>query len=327
MRDALPLSEGDVGEAVADVQSRLLALSFGPINDPPNAFGQATRVAVEGFQHRRGLRVDGICGLQTWGTLVEAGFCLGDRFLYRRRPMLRGDDVAEVQQRLGALGFDAGRVDGIFGDRTADALRDFQRNAGLLVDGIVGGGTVRELHRVQGRHDSPELVSTIRAREELRRAPPTLWERRIAVGELGGLTPAVAALRRRLAVEGAQVTALHHPDTSSQARYANAAKADVYVGLRLDPASHGCLTAFYAGYRTESPGGRRLAALVQQAVPASLGIPDRGVRGMSVPELRETRMPAVIIEVGPASVMVERGVRLAEALVSSLSAWVSAPYD
>ena len=35
-------------------------------------------------------------------------------------------------------GFDTGRVDGIFGDATARALGEFQRNAGLPVDGIVG---------------------------------------------------------------------------------------------------------------------------------------------------------------------------------------------
>ena len=48
--------------------------------------------------------------------------------------MLRGDDVAELQQRLGALGFDAGRVDGIFGAETATALEALQRNAGLPTD-------------------------------------------------------------------------------------------------------------------------------------------------------------------------------------------------
>ena len=72
-----------------------------------------------------------MCGPQTWSALVEAGRDLGDRFLYRRTPMLRGDDVAELQQRLSALGFDTGRVDGIFGDLTSAALGEFQRNVGL----------------------------------------------------------------------------------------------------------------------------------------------------------------------------------------------------
>ena len=106
--------------------------------DTDGVFGDATRAAVEAFQHLRGLRVDGVCGEQTWNTLVEAGLRLGDRFLYRRTPMQRGDDVADLQLRLSTLGFDTGRVDGIFGDATSRALAEFQRNAGLPVDGIAG---------------------------------------------------------------------------------------------------------------------------------------------------------------------------------------------
>ena len=78
---------------------------------------------MRAFQDARGLRVDGICGPETWGALVESGYRLGDRLLYLRRPMLRGDDVAELQRRLNGLGFDAGREDGILGPETEAALR------------------------------------------------------------------------------------------------------------------------------------------------------------------------------------------------------------
>ena len=78
--------------------------------------------------------------------------------------MLRGDDVAELQQRLCALGFDTGRVDGIFGDRTSGALAEFQRNAGLPVDGIVGGATLRRAPApARAGTTQPELVSAVRA--------------------------------------------------------------------------------------------------------------------------------------------------------------------
>jgi N-acetylmuramoyl-L-alanine amidase len=312
---------------VADVQRRLGALGFPAAGDPAGRFGPATRVAVEGFQHRRGLRVDGVCGGQTWNTLVEAGFGLGERFLYRRTPMLRGDDVADLQQRLGALGFDTGRVDGIFGDLTSSALGEFQHNAGLPVDGIVGATTLRELLRVRARHDQPELVSTVRARERLRQSPPTLAGRRLAIGEVGGLGTAVGALQRRLVAAGARVTSLHHPDDSAQANAANAAAVDAYVALRLDPDRAGCASSYYAGYRTESPGGRRLAELIQQSVPPAVGVPDRGARGMSVPVLRETRMPAVIVEVGPAATVVEQGPALAGALAAALGHWAGSTWD
>ena len=238
--------------------------------------------------------------------------------------MLRGDDVADLQRRLGALGFDSGRVDGIFGDNTAAGVQDFQRNAGLEVDGVVGPETVAELLRMQARHRRAELVSTVRAREQLRSGPPTLAGRHVAIGEPGGLGATLAALRGRLVVAGARVTAMHHPDDSVQAREANAGEADVLVGLRLDPEGAGCATAYYAGYRTESEGGRRLAELVQSLVPASLGLADDGVRGMSVPLLRETKMPAVIVELGPAAAAPARGRVLAAALTGALEAWTRA---
>ena len=93
------------------------------------------------FQEARGLRVDGVCGRDTWSSLVESGFRLGDRMLYLRHPMFRGDDVTELQRRLNALGFDAGREDGILGDDTTAALTEFQRNVGLTVDGVCGPAT------------------------------------------------------------------------------------------------------------------------------------------------------------------------------------------
>ena len=297
------------------------------MGDRDGFFGRATRSAVEAFQHRRGLRIDGVCGPQTWSILVEAGYRLGDRFLYRRRPMLRGDDVAELQQRLGALGFDPGRVDGIFGDATSAALSDFQRNAGLPPDGLLGPTTLRELRRLTARASGTELVSAVRDRERLRRLPPTLAGRHVAVGEIGGMGTVLGALRRRLVHAGARVTSLHHPDDSTQAREANTADVDVYLGLRLELGQPGCATAYYSGYRYESAGGRRLAELVQQKVPPRLEVWDRGVRGMSLPVLRETRMPAVIVELGPAAVVVERAAVLAGTLSEVLTEWAGSAWD
>ncbi|MGH9079325.1 MAG: peptidoglycan-binding protein [Acidimicrobiales bacterium] len=321
------LEPGDQGPDVADVQRRLEAVGFSSGIDPGGSYQAGTRAAVEAFQYRRGLRVDVVCGRQTWSALVEAGRQLGDRFLYRRTPMLRGDDVAELQQRLSALGFDTGRVDGIFGDTTSVALGDFQRNVGLPVDGIAGASTVSELLRFGTRHDDTELVTSVRDRELLRQSPRTLAGRRVAIGEEGGLDAAVAGLRRLLVSEGAVVSTHHHPDGSIQASEANAGGAEVYIGLRLDAGGRHCSTAYYAVERYSSPGGRRLAELLQGSLPASLDLPDGGSRGMSVPVLRETRMPAVICEISPATVVVERAATLARATVDALGQWVNTPWD
>lgn len=54
-------------------------------------------------------------------------------------------NVADIQQALMDKGFDPGVVDGVWGRRTAGAVRAFQGNRGLQVDGVVGPITTKAL--------------------------------------------------------------------------------------------------------------------------------------------------------------------------------------
>jgi N-acetylmuramoyl-L-alanine amidase len=316
----LPLQEGSFGDAVADVQTRLIAAGSATLTDQVGVFGPSTRAVVEAFQRQRGLRIDGIVGQSTWSTLVEAGLKLGDRLLYRSQPMLRGDDVAELQSRLCSLGFDTGRVDGIFGDTTAHALSEFQRNVQLRVDAVVGTDTVNELMRVSGRHQTLELVSMVRERETARSEPPTLRGRHIGIAETGGLGTIAASLNRRLASAGARVTIVHSPEESDQASEANKAAVDILLSVKVTPSLAGCSAAYYSGYSYESTVGRSLAEQVDQAIPPHFG-DTRSVIGMTLPILRETRMPTVVIELGPVETVVEHTAELADALAHAVTLW------
>ena len=327
MAEGLPLRPGDGGEAVRDLQHRLGVAGHPPAGDDPGLYAAGTEAAVRAFQSTRGLRADGICGSQTWSALVEAGWRLGDRLLYLRQPMLRGDDVAALQRRLGALGFDAGRVDGIFGPDTERALSEFQRNIGIVVDGVCGSSTLDMFERFGPVSGERQPVAVVREAEMLRSAPRTLAGRRVVLGDGGGMHAAVAASEKVLTRAGAHVTVVHHPEQSEHAAEANAAGGDVYLGLRLDPGIDGCTTAHYAGHHYESAGGRRLAELVQSIVPKVVGTNDNGVRGMAIPVLKETRMPAVVCELGPQPGVVAHTAELAEALGEALAAWVAAPVD
>ena len=51
----------------------------------------------------------------------------------------------QVQQRLKELGYHKGAIDGIFGRQTLQAVKNFQRDYGLVVDGIVGKKTLAKL--------------------------------------------------------------------------------------------------------------------------------------------------------------------------------------
>jgi hypothetical protein len=56
----------------------------------------------------------------------------------------RGKEVQVLQEKLVALDFDI-VVDGIFGDKTDEAVRTFQQRSGLKVDGIVGPNTIAKM--------------------------------------------------------------------------------------------------------------------------------------------------------------------------------------
>jgi peptidoglycan hydrolase-like protein with peptidoglycan-binding domain len=57
----------------------------------------------------------------------------------------RGESVRYVQERLKALGYLSGSVDGVFGNATEAALKNFQSNNGLSADGVVGQRTMDKL--------------------------------------------------------------------------------------------------------------------------------------------------------------------------------------
>jgi len=241
--------------------------------------------------------------------------------------MLRGDDVAALQRRLGALGFDAGRVDGIFGPETKLALDEFQRNIGIVVDGVCGPETLAMFERFGPGGEGRQPVAVVRELEMLRRAPQTLRGRRVVLGNGGGLDAALDAAARVLREAGADVVVVPYADQSEQAAAANGAGGEVFVGLRLDPGGEACTSAHYAGHHYESAGGRRLAELLQATVPGAIGVKDGGVCGMAIPLLKETRMPAVVCELGPPSHVVARTADLATAIGSVLASWVTAFVD
>jgi N-acetylmuramoyl-L-alanine amidase len=304
------IRRGDEGVAVRDVQHRLTELGHRvDAAELGGAFGPSTEAAVRTFQLARRLPADGIVGADTWSQLVEAGYRLGDRTLYLRVPAFRGDDVRALQQMLNALGFDAGKEDGIFGRRTADGVMEFQRNLADRVDGIVGLDTVRSLERMRPAVGGPGLA-VVREEEAVRAMDASLAGSIVAVdaadepqaGDDPGLELTVAiaaALEARGATPVLLRRAEESPDPSERARTANAVEASACVSIRLiaegPPGTATC--AYWGTATTHSPAGRRLAELIQANL-ASVGLRDEGIRPLGITLLRETRMPAVQIEPG-----------------------------
>lgn len=81
------------------------------------------------------------------GAWHAGGLQLGSRNLWRANPMMRGEDVRDVQQFIGSKR--AGGADGVFGDNTRAGVIWYQGMRGITKDGIVGPVTRR--HILTGR--------------------------------------------------------------------------------------------------------------------------------------------------------------------------------
>ena len=94
--------------------------------------------------------------VRPWGVLIIglilsmalsgiAYAALGDRLLGRGST---GSEVQELQSKLAQLGYGVGTADGKFGAKTESAVRNFQKDHGLRVDGLAGAQTIKEVKRL-----------------------------------------------------------------------------------------------------------------------------------------------------------------------------------
>jgi N-acetylmuramoyl-L-alanine amidase len=241
-----------------------------------------------------------------------------------RSPNLRGDDVADLQTRLGRLGFDCGRVDGIFGPHTSQALIDLQTNSGLEPDGICGPTTVAAIVRLCRQSGEGPGVASVREIETLRDASGVLGNAKIVIGQLGGLSVLSSQIVHGLRRFGVHVVGADEPDQSTQASTANRYDADLYVGFEAEIEAV-TTVAYYATAGFESAGGHHLAQLISDGLSHRGWQPDPVTMGMRLPVLRETRMPAVMCTLGPVRTVVDSAPALAEAFTAAIARWVRDP--
>ena len=182
-----PLRRGSFGEDVLILQAMLNGVAANypaipGIRPADGIFGTGTERSVKAFQQTFSLTPDGIVGKATWYKLVYLYVGVrqlaelvskGQNFtaLEFQYPGLlkegsRGEEVRVLQYMLAMLAeFDSAllpiSVDGIFGPGTAQAVRQYQRLAGLAADGLAGRDTwtsLRSHFALASRSPVRELV-------------------------------------------------------------------------------------------------------------------------------------------------------------------------
>jgi hypothetical protein len=131
--------------AEADKESKVVVkLKAGTVMDVLGTVGAFYKVKAAGKTgYVSGNRVKIVSGT----AKVPAAVFKLTRNLWVKDPILKGEDIRKVQLELLELGYNLGQwgSDSKYGDATAAAIKDFQRDNGLQVDGWVGEKTCRAL--------------------------------------------------------------------------------------------------------------------------------------------------------------------------------------
>lgn len=350
MVDEALAQPGDSGQVVTEVIASLARL--GLLRNSPTSFDADVVAALAHFQQSRGLSATGVLTRSTYLALEEARWRLGDRTLsVIPGSLMRGDDVTTLQQRLTEMGFDCGRVDGIYGPLTELAIREFQRQVGLSADGVAGVGTFKALIRLTGtvKGGAP---SSLRDEYLVRRRGPALNGKVVVLdASFGGIAKGCEAfglneaqivldvaqrLEGRLNALGVRTFLTRgketNPTEAERIEFANRCGADLVISLHLEhhknPIASGVATYYYGSdaHEVHSVVGEKLATLIQREISARTDLVNCRTHARTWELLRLTKAPTVRVDLGyltnesDATKLARAGFRdtLAEALVVAI---------
>ena len=161
---------GDTGDEVIQVQQCLTAqgIFFGAID---GYYGDDTVSAVKDFQRAVGFTADGICNYATFELLHAAAYdeidittlMNGNSSIYLK-PGDTGTQVTSLQNLLINRGYLSGAADGVYSSKTALAVKNFQAENNLRIDGLCGRDTINALKNSTDTNSNyAEIGSIIKA--------------------------------------------------------------------------------------------------------------------------------------------------------------------
>ena len=197
------LKKGSSGDAVKELQKQLTYLGYdvGPTG-PDGIFGPKTLAALEKFQEEYNLTVDGLYDQEVHDKLYETVHAMEQaelqvgEFTNELKEGAKGDDVKKLQKQLMSLGYDLGPAgaDGIFGPKTVAAMKQFQKDYNLTVDGIYNSDVHNKLKELLNPVEKKEDKTEEKENEETSKKSST-WAL-LAVAAFSALESPIDKLTR-----------------------------------------------------------------------------------------------------------------------------------
>jgi N-acetylmuramoyl-L-alanine amidase len=294
-----PLMQGDDVKAV---QNKLNSLGFN-CGTADGYYGNDTKNAVISFQSSKGIDTDGIVGPTTWKLLFNSSSNGSDysRILKVTSPLMYGDDIKAVQNKLNSLGFNCGTADGYYGNDTKNAVISFQSSKGLTADGEVGPATWNALFNSSSSSSGGTLPGgSIKVFIDAGHGGTDPGAVGNGLNEKDVVLNIAKKLGALLNGRGISIKYSRTTDTyvslEERARLANAWGADLFVSIHANSATSSVRGTECYTHPTANTATKTLSGNVSRAIASKFGISNRGHKEANFAVLRLSNMPAILVE-------------------------------
>ena len=296
-----PLMQGDDVKAV---QNKLNSLGYN-CGTADGYYGNATRTAVISFQSAKGLTADGEVGPATWNALFSSSSTSTGssytRLLKVTSPLMYGEDIKAVQNKLNSLGHNCGTADGYYGNATKSAVVSFQSAKGIDTDGVVGPTTWNALFNSSSSSGSGTLpggpikvfIDAGHGDTDPGAVGNGLKEKDIVLSiatKLGALLNG-----RGISIKYSRTTDTYL-SLEERARLANAWGADLFVSIHANSATSSVRGTECYTHPTANTATKTLSGNVSRAIANKFGISNRGHKEANFAVLRLSNMPSILVE-------------------------------
>lgn len=296
-----PLMQGD---DVRAVQNKLNSLGYN-CGTADSYYGNATKSAVISFQSAKGLTADGEVGPATWNALFSSSSTSTGssytRLLKLTSPLMYGEDIKAVQNKLNSLGYNCGTADGYYGNASKNAVISFQSAKGIDTDGVVGPTTWNALFNSSSSSGGVTLpggtikifIDAGHGGKDSGAVGNGLYEKDIVLS---------IALKLGALLNGRGISIKYSRSTDTylsleeRARLANAWGADLFVSIHANSATSSVRGSECYTHPTANTATKTLSANISRAIASKFGISNRGHKEANFAVLRLSNMPAILVE-------------------------------